>query len=251
MIGEFKLEDFTSLEKVKSAQNQLVAWATGGNWNEDEYQELRSALMEDTLIRPNIPDFIKTCRSAQQFWSHMKKESETYQGRREYIWEEFEPLFEKLEEKQHSPADKVVTDALPTLEVENVQALWSRAIERRTDDPEGAITLARSLIESVCKSILDEMGEEYSDNEKITNLYHKTASKLNLSPQQHTKEQFKAILGNTQSVVTKLAEIRNDMGDAHGDGQKSYKPAPRHAELAVNLAGSTAKFLVRTWNKKS
>ena len=34
--------------------------------------------------------------------------------------------------------------------------------------------------------------------------------------------------------------------DAHGQGKKSVRPAPRHAELAVSLSGAVAQFLVAT-----
>jgi hypothetical protein len=58
---------------------------------------------------------------------------------------------------------------------------------------------------------------------------------------------FKSILGNCQSIVNNLASIRNKIGDAHGQGRKAVRAKPRHAELAVNLAGTMASFLVATW----
>jgi hypothetical protein len=44
--------------------------------------------------------------------------------------------------------------------------------------------------------------------------------------------------------------LRNKIGDAHGKGGKPVKPSPRHAALAVNLAGTMATFLVETWLAK-
>lgn len=41
--------------------------------------------------------------------------------------------------------------------------------------------------------------------------------------------------------------MRNALGDAHGKGQASATPQIRHAELAVNLAGAMAVFLVQSW----
>ena len=46
------------------------------------------------------------------------------------------------------------------------------------------------------------------------------------------------------------ATLRNRIGDAHGQGRNPVRPAPRHAALAVNLAGSVATFLVETWQGK-
>ena len=51
-----------------------------------------------------------------------------------------------------------------------------------------------------------------------------------------------------QSIVGNLAGLRNRLGDSHGQGKSHVKPQGRHAELAVNLAGSMAMFLVSTWN---
>jgi hypothetical protein len=48
-------------------------------------------------------------------------------------------------------------------------------------------------------------------------------------------------------VVNGLASVRNRLSDAHGQGRKPVRPASRHAELAVNLAGTMALFLVATF----
>ena len=91
----------------------------------------------------------------------------------------------------------------------------------------------------------------YAPNEDLPRLWHLTAELLNLAPNQHQEPTFKAILGNCQSVVNHLAAIRNSAGDAHGQGRRSVKPAARHAELAVNLAGSMATFLFATWQART
>src|ERR1019366_2124876 len=36
----------------------------------------------------------------------------------------------------------------------------------------------------------------------------------------------------------------------HGQGKRPVKPLPRHAELAVNMAGSMASFLLATFEAK-
>jgi hypothetical protein len=37
----------------------------------------------------------------------------------------------------------------------------------------------------------------------------------------------------------------------HGKGKVAVKPAPRHAELAVNLAGALAIYLLSTWEARN
>jgi hypothetical protein len=69
---------------------------------------------------------------------------------------------------------------------------------------------------------------------------------LNLSPSQHTEQLFKQILGGCQTVVEGVGALRNRHSDAHGKSASRKKPAPRHAELAVNLSGTMATFLLQT-----
>jgi hypothetical protein len=72
---------------------------------------------------------------------------------------------------------------------------------------------------------------------------------LNLASSQHTEPLFKSILGNCQAVVGHLSSLRNKLGDSHGQGKGFVRPKARHAELAVNLAGTVATFLISTWSE--
>ena len=60
---------------------------------------------------------------------------------------------------------------------------------------------------------------------------------------------MKQVLGGCTAVVEGIGAIRNALGDAHGKGKLSTKPKARHAELAVNLAGACAIFLIETWEE--
>ena len=103
----------------------------------------------------------------------------------------------------------------------------------------------------MCKHILDDTGQPYDDSADLPKLWSLCADELNLSPTQHAEKAFKAILGNCQSIVNNLATIRNRVSDAHGQGCRPVNPKPRHAELAVNLAGAMAAFLVATWQERN
>jgi hypothetical protein len=103
------------------------------------------------------------------------------------------------------------------------------------------------LLESVCKTILEDRGVGYDDRrDDLPKLYGRVSKALKLAPSDHTEEQFRAILGGCTTVVNGLESIRNRASDAHGQGRRAYKPAERHAALAVNLAGSMALFLIET-----
>jgi uncharacterized protein YfkK (UPF0435 family) len=237
------------LEKIETLQDMLVVFSTGGNADPEEYKALREELLREPTIRSSLPRFVVACPDLSQFWGFIKGRFAHYQERRQYIWDEFAPVIYKLESEllDASPVDHLVAGTLDKLGVEHVQEVWTRALKRRVHDPEGAITAARTFLESVCKSILHEMGIEYSESADFPDLYRLIAKQLNLAPSQHTGKVFRQILGGCQSVVEGLGAVRNRLGDAHGQGRQPVRPAPRHAELAVNLAGTMALFLIRTW----
>jgi hypothetical protein len=148
------------------------------------------------------------------------------------------------------PADEIISKVLISFDESGVHDAWQKALDRRSTDPEGAITAAKTLLETVCKHIIDEAGGSYGDSDDLPKLYNNAAEQLNLAPSQHSETVFRAILGNCQSVVGNLAGLRNKLGDSHGQDKRHVKPQARHAELAVNLAGSMAMFLVSTWSSR-
>lgn len=240
------LSSESDLDLAMRLQNGLIAAATGGSFLDSIYMQIRQNFMLRPDLKAKLPDFVRRCSDTGQFWGWIKYEYKTYQERRDVIWAGFRPLIEYLETQDRTPGVAPITEALAAFDPENIQAAWQKALDRRSHDPEGAITAARTLLESVCKHVLDDSGKPYPHDADLPKLWALAAEELNLSPAQHQEQVFKAILGNCQSVVNQLAAIRNKIGDAHGQGRKPVKPRARHAELAVNLAGTMAAFLVST-----
>jgi hypothetical protein len=114
-------------------------------------------------------------------------------------------------------------------------------------DYSGAITNARSLVESVLVGIekdLDVAAPEYDGN--LQALYKRVQKLLNLEPdRKDISDSLRQILSGLVSVVGGLAGIRNKMGDAHAT---SYRPSRHHAKLAVYTAVTLADFLFETKN---
>ncbi len=242
----------TELDKAIRLQNGLIARATGSDFDggNPAYKELRLTFAERADTKAKLPDFLRRCSDLGQFWGWIKYEKSTYHERRELIWTGFRPLIEYLEAQDRSPAVAPITETLSVFDAEYVQAAWQKALDRRVADPEGAITAARTLLEIVCKHVLDDADVNYADDADLPKLWALAAEQMNLAPHQHQETVFKAILGNCQSVVNNLGAIRNCIGDAHGQGRQPVRPKPRHAELAVNLAGTMAAFLVATWQER-
>ena len=239
------------LRDVESVKNMMVARATGESTSSHEYHRLRAKLVQHPVVAKLLPRAVHTCRTLDEFWGMIKQVDGTYPGRRKHLADEFDPVLTYLEQANNSPADVTTAEALRRAGSAHVHDVWQRAVERRTSDPEGAITLARTLLEAVCKHILDEAGTVYDDKADLPKLYGLVATTLNLSPAQHIASIFKQILGGCHSVVQGLGSLRSKLGDAHAQGKGQVKPAARHAELAVNLAGTMATFLIATWEAQN
>jgi hypothetical protein len=243
------IDDLDSdFEKAQYLQNMLISEATGSSVEDQDYQTLRKIFISDPNTKELLPSFVKTNRDLAQFWQFIKHKFGHYAERRSFIYSEFTPLLDFLEGRTTVPADNTISKGLRNFDEDGVHSVWSKALERRSTDPEGAITAARTLLETVCKHILDDKNIPY-DAQKIElpELYKLASKELNLSPSQHTQEVFKQILGSCSGVVNGLGTLRNRLGDAHGQGKLPVRPASRHAELAVNLSGSVALFLVATF----
>jgi hypothetical protein len=247
--AEMTMDDIpdTWLECAQMMEGILLAACEGKKDNDRAYQRLRQQFMQDSVLKPLLPDFVRTRRDLGAFWPFIKEKFPSYAQRRQFVRDAFLPLYEHLEGTEKIPVDEVADDVLAKFDPEGVHAVWRKAVARRHSDPEGAITSARTLLETVCKKILDKQGVPYDEKDDLPALYRKVALTLDIAPSQYTEETFKRILGGCTNVVEGLGTLRNKAGDAHGQGGNPVRPDARHAQLAVNLAGAMATYIVETW----
>ena len=139
---------------------------------------------------------------------------------------------------------------LTTVNWESVREAWTKTLERAPGDPEGAITSARTALESVCKHILEESDIEDKSKGDLVKLYKATAGELKLSPGGYSEDIFKQILGGCAGIAAGLAGLRNAYGDSHGKGKSHPRPQPRHARLAINATMTLAEFLIETYETR-
>lgn len=217
------------------------------------FTRAREAVLAGPVGARAAPLCVRTCRSPDDVWSYIKSQPnlDTYHSRRVFLGEQFEPLLAALEDTDRAPVDRLVSSEIDRLDSASVARDWERALARRSSDPEAAITAARALVESVCKTILDDLQIDYTERDDLPKLYRKTAGALDLTPDQYTDEQIKRILGGATSAVEGLGALRNRSGDAHGRGRGAYRLSARHAALAVNLAGTVTMFLTDTFRARS
>ncbi len=241
--------DLSPYERAKMMQDILVAACEGNRNHNLDYERLRREFMDWPELRELLPPFVRTSRDLHIFWTWIKAQSPQWEPRRGIVRTAFVPLLDFLESGGTTPQSKSVSETLESFSAEGVATVWRKATSRQqSGDAEGAITAARTLLESVCKHIIEALpGDPYGPNDDLPKLYRLAADRLNLAPDQHTEQAFKQILSGCLSVAHGLATLRNKLSDAHGQGSKPVRPLARHAALAVNLSGAMAMFLIETY----
>jgi len=144
-------------------------------------------------------------------------------------------------------------DAARTLDLDTVRTDLDRALKNADTDPEDAVTAANSTLESVCRSILIELGKDLPEKRDITGLMKAIREPLGLTGDQASKEisdDVQKILGSLAGVSQGVGALRTHAGDAHGRERKFRRIDARIARLAINSAGSAALFLIETWQQK-
>jgi hypothetical protein len=144
-----------------------------------------------------------------------------------------------------SPVEDGLLDRTDPKNRERLFRSWQKALRRLDDDPDGAVTAARSFLESVCKYVLDAIDIPYGSSLDLMQQFRLVAGELKLTAIGETGRIERQFYSGTNQIVQSLAELRNQTGDAHGKGHQGVKASLAQAELAVNLAGSTGIFLLR------
>jgi hypothetical protein len=195
------------LEQARMLENILVAACEGDRTSNKLYIQLRGLLLDEPSLKSLLPSFVRTSRDLNHFWSYIKGLSGQWEPRRVRVRDAMTPLIGYLEGVNSTPVDPIVSDVLQNFDADGVHKVWTKALERRHTDPEGAITSARTLLETVFKRVLDETQTVYEDKDELPALYKALATKLNIAPSQHTEEIFKRILGGATSVVEGLGSL--------------------------------------------
>jgi hypothetical protein len=127
---------------------------------------------------------------------------------------------------------------------ERILAEWSKAEDRLVHDQEGAITSARTVLEGLCKHILDETGTAYPADGDLPKLYGLVANTLGLSAKTQVSEINRRFFGAVHTIIQAVGELRNKVGDAHGKSYNESRVSEAQSQLAVSLSGAITSFLL-------
>lgn len=156
-------------------------------------------------------------------------------------------------ENDNDEDNRVVTENLCELNLPIVKEQLQKCEQRiSNEDYDGAVTNARSLLETICKHILNEASIKYKEGENLPCYYKKVANVLKMEPSLYKgTEAFQEVLSGFISVVNGIASIRNKFSDSHGANPlEKYRIDKRHATLVVNAARTIAEYLITVLEQK-
>jgi hypothetical protein len=156
--------------------------------------------------------------------------------------------------RSSSVVDALV-NAAAVIDFDSVNRDLERALASAENDPEDAVTSACSVVESVCRSVLIELGSPLPAKKDVQGLYQAVREPLGLTPDKtgvadDIANDVRTILGGLNSVVNGVGALRTHGGDAHGRERGYRRIDPRIARLAIHSASTVSLFLVETWQKK-
>ena len=124
------------------------------------------------------------------------------------------------------------------------------AIEAAVSENTGlAFDLARTLVESTCKTILTERGVEYNATDELPKLFRMVRENLPILPPQESqatnvRQSIQQTLSGLSGTIQGITELRNRLGFAsHGSDKRRPLMEPVHAILAAQVADTIVGFL--------
>lgn len=120
-----------------------------------------------------------------------------------------------------------------------------------TSVPDFAFDLSKVLVESVCKTVLADIGQPADPNWDTPKLLKETTNRLALLPRNHpdpakARDSVEKTIRGLLQTIQGLCELRNGYGMAsHGRDGFSARLDLRHATLAAQAADTIVSFLYR------
>jgi Abortive infection C-terminus len=168
---------------------------------------------------------------------------------------QFFDLIGRIEVGVSPPVLSSLSGAAQVLNFDTVTRDLDRARASITTDPEDAVTAACSTVESVCRSILIELGLGLPEKKDIKGLFAAVRKPLGLATDRTDldpliADDVRKILSGLATVVEGIGSLRTHGGDAHGRERGYTRIDRRVASLAIHSASTVALFLIETWQRK-
>ena len=160
-------------------------------------------------------------------------------------------LYKELYETGSSAIEDVeeISKIHDNVELNNQILRIKRSI--RENDPAHSVVSSKELLESVLKTILEDLGHSNITGD-VPALLKQVQQLLRIDPNDETvkklDEKTKRILSNLGQVVIGVAEIRNLVGTGHGRTE-THEIDQNHALLIVNSVSTMSTYLINLWQE--
>ena len=227
------------LSKAKSL-NAYIDEAT-----DDQAEKLLLDLFEyyEAYFEPEFSDDPEIAAEAEG--------SHTYDRKNKRQYEKCLALYqrEKASAQPPSEAASYLTEKFSSEYLAKQIELLTRLEE---ESPTDSIGKAKDLIESCCKTILQEQGVAIEKGWDAPRLVKETRKLLKLTDENVTGPEpeaklVKQILGSLQGLAVGVAEFRNEYGTGHGRPASFVQAPVRHAKLAVGSSLTLCEYLWETY----
>ena len=115
-------------------------------------------------------------------------------------------------------------------------------------NPTEAIGKSKELLESCCKEICNNLGDNKKDNLKLTQLVKETFKCLKIPNESmiidETEDKIvKQITGSLNGLASGINDLRNHYGSGHGRERNFKALSKKHAELSVGASITLTRYL--------
>jgi hypothetical protein len=148
-----------------------------------------------------------------------------------------------------------IHDAITKVNAPELARQLNRLREAVDDDPGLAIGTAKEMLETACKTILEDQGVPFDASWDLPESLKATRKELKLLPDDIPEavrgaETMKRLLSSLGQIGYGLAELRNLYGSGHGRSARSKGLSARHARLAVGAVATLVQFLFDTHQER-
>ena len=153
-----------------------------------------------------------------------------------------------VEQSQSSFAMRGARDAI-SQGLHHIEAQVSSIESAVVNQPGLVFDLAKTIVESTCRTILTDRGISYSRGEDLPRLFRTVSENLSVLPSRESqaasvRESINRTLGGLVGTIHGIAELRNQLGFAsHGIDRSRPSMDPAHALLAAQAADTIVGFL--------
>ena len=249
----------TKLEKFMRGCN--VDFSLGGQSRVPALTEALIRLNQDDTEHAKLTRIIESACSQTDFINDSDRHQKVVETLNIYLaGDGFEVVnqgvkMRLVEGGMSTPVLERLSGLVNIISFDTVKLDLDRALSNSKTDPEDAVTAACSTLESVCRSIIVELGNELPNKKDLKSLYNAVREPLGLMPgstqiDPRILDDVRKILSGLATTVEGIAALRTHAGDAHGKTKGAKRIDDRIANLAIHSSSTAALFIIETWHRK-